>query len=451
MRSCFARARQLKANVRLSVGLLLVACLLSGCSALFHGDAVRLCRSLTPVFNGQTDRIVMRRTDASRTIHGLVVVVAYTAATPQGSADRRAISCVFREDGPAGRLELTNLATEEGPVGEVRLHFIKRHWVDGGHAAINDPSPVALAPFVPEVPTALAHALQALLGGAGGIAIYTLLAAAYALVYGLIGRINLAFGELAMLAGYGAFLGYWVGGGAAGVFAVMVAAVLGIATAVVHGAASGQWLFERLAPRPGQHILIATLGLSIAWSEAVRLVQGSGQRWVSPLSAGPIAVARADEVMVTVTVMGVIVPVVAALALWAARYGLRKTAFGRAWRACSDDPLAAALCGISANRVQAWTIAGSSLLAGIAGVLILLFYGGVGHAGGLVIGLKALIAAVIGGIGSVRAAVLGALTIGLAEVAWSHLVSIDSRDLAIFSALAIVLVLRPEGLFQERA
>jgi branched-chain amino acid transport system permease protein len=425
--------------------------LLAGCGALFHGDAIRICRSLTPVFNGAADRITIRRTEATRTIHGLVVVVAYAAAAGPAPADRRALSCVFQENGPAGRLDLTNLATEDGPIGDVRLHFIKRHWIDGGHAAINDPLPVALASYVPELPGPVARGLQMLLGSAGGIAIYALLAAAYALVYGLIGRINLAFGELAMLGGYGAFLGYWVAGGAAGgTVAVLAAAVVGISTALVHGAASGRWLFERLAPRPGQHLLIATLGLSIVWSEAARLSQGSGQRWVPPLTAGPLAVARADEFLVTVTAMGVIVPCIAALALWACRHVMRTTAFGRAWRACADDPLAAALCGISANRVQAWTIAGSSLLVGLAGVLTLLLYGGVGHSGGLVIGLKALIAAVIGGIGSVRAAVLGALAIGLAEVGWSHLVGIDSRDLAIFSALAIVLVLRPEGLFSQR-
>lgn len=436
----------------LRAGLIaLVAGFLTGCGALFHGDAIRLCRSLTPIFNGPTDRIDIRRTDASRTVHGLLVLIAYTVPREDAPADRRAVSCIFREDGPGGRLDLTNLATEDGPVGDVRLYFIKRLWIDKGHAAISDPSPVTFGPVVPEISRSLAITLQALVASAGGIAIYALLAAAYALIYGLIGRVHLAFGELTILAGYGAFLGYWITGGAMSALAGVIGAlVIGVATAIIHGGALGRLIFERLATRPGQHILIATLGLSIAWSEAMRLSQGTGSRWLSPLSSGPIAIARADDYLVTVTFMGLAVPIVAAAALWTSRHLLHATTFGRAWRAYADDPVAAALCGVGGRRIIGAAMLLASLLTGLAGVLMLAFWGGVGHAGGLTMGLKALIAAVVGGIGSVRAAVLGALVIGLGETAWSHLVSVDSRDLALYVGLAVVLALKPEGLFSTR-
>jgi branched-chain amino acid transport system permease protein len=434
-----------------TVAGLVFAVLLSGCGALLHQDAVRLCRSLIPVLNGASDAIDVRRTDAARTSHGLLVTIAYAATIAKLPPERRAVSCIFREDGPAGRLDLTNLATEDGPVGEVRLYMIKRNWIDKGHAAVNDPAPIALSGIVLDVPTAIAPPLQVLVASLSSLGIYALLAAAYALIYGLIGRIHLAFGELAMLAGYGAFLGYWLGGGVSGTLLALAAAMLiGIATSIMHGAALGRFVFDRLSERPGQHILIATLGLSIAWSELARLSQGTGQRWISPLWNQPIGVARADTFIVTVTPMAVTVPLIATAAIAGILYLMQSTRYGRHWRAVADDPFAAELLGVSRSRVLGQTMVLASALAGLGGVLTLFAYGGVGHAGGLVVGLKALIAAVIGGIGSVRGAVLGAIAVGLAEAAWSYSFSIESRDLAIFCGLALVLILKPDGLFAVR-
>lgn len=427
--------------------MIALAYLLTGCGALFHQDAIRLCRSLIPLFNGPSDTVDVRRADAARTPHGLLVTVAYVV-TASAPASRRAVSCIFREDGPAGRLDLTNLATEDGPVGDVRLYMIKRNWIDKGHASVNDPAPIALSGIIPDIPRAVAGPLQILLTSLSGLGIYAVLAAAYALIYGLLGRIHLAFGDLAMLAGYGACLGFWIAGGATvTMFGMLGALLIGMATSVVHGAALGKFIFDRLIARPGQHILLATLGLSIAWSELARLSQGTGLRWIPPLLNQPIGIARADDYIVTITPMHIAVPLIATLAIFTCLTLMRTSRFGRHWRAVADDPFAASLLGVSRTRVLGQTMILASALAGLGGVLTLMSYGGVGHAGGLVVGLKALIAAVIGGIGSVRGAVLGALTVGLAEAAWSYAVSIESRDLAIFCGLTLVLVLKPGGLF----
>ena len=145
--------------------------------------------------------------------------------------------------------------------------------------------------------------------------------------------------------------------------------------------------------------------------------------------------------------MGLLVPMIAAGALLATLLVLQRSRFGRAWRAFADDPFAAALLGVNPQRVLFMTMVFASCLAGLGGVLTAFVYGGVGHAGGLVVGLKALIAAVIGGIGSVRGAILGALLLGICETAWAVLLPIDYRDPAIFAALALLLAIRPEGLF----
>ena len=110
-------------------------------------------------------------------------------------------------------------------------------------------------------------------------------------------------------------------------------------------------------------------------------------------------------------------------------------------------PLAAELFGVDRGRVLLFTFALASALAGLAGYVMTVYYGTVGYAGGIVLGLKALLAAVAGGIGSVPGAFLGGLLLGCAEAGWSALLPIEFRDLAIFTGLVLLLVVRPSGLF----
>jgi branched-subunit amino acid ABC-type transport system permease component len=134
----------------------------------------------------------------------------------------------------------------------------------------------------------------------------------------------------------------------------------------------------------------------------------------------------------------------AALALLAL---MRWSRFGRAWRACADDALAAELFGVDRGRVLLATFALAATLSGLAGYVMTVYYGTVGYAGGIVLGLKALLAAVAGGIGSVPGAFLGGLLLGCTEAVWSALFPIEFRELAIFTLLVVLLVVRPNGLF----
>ncbi len=429
--------------------VLLTAAIAAGCAVVVESDAVRLCRSLVPAFNSAETTLDVRTVDAARTVHGTLVTVSYLAARGLDVPIKRAISCILKRD-PAkpAYLELTNLATEDGPLGDVRLHLLRRHWIESGRAAVSDPAPVLMIWHLPDVNRRLAELLQIGVGSLTNLSIYALLAASYALIYGLIGRINLAFGELAMVSGYGAFLGFGlVGTDGSALLAVMAAGAFAIWTSVSQGAALGHLLLRPLAAQPGQHILVATVGLSIFWSELVRLTQGSGSRWMAPLLSQPFGLLRSDKYIVTATPMTFIVLTAALTAITAALTLLARSRFGRAWRAFADDPFAASLVGINPTQILFKTMVLASTLAGLAGLLTAFAYGGVGHAAGMVVGLKSLIAAVIGGIGSVRGAVLGAISVAVAETLWSAFFPIEYRDLVIFLALAALLTLRPEGLF----
>ena len=328
---------------------------------------------------------------------------------------------------------LIGVTTESGRLGELRLQLLQRFWLEAEGAAA-DPEPVPGASLSPQVPRAVAVGLQHLLFALPPVAIYALLAAAYSLVYGLVGRLNLAFGELAAVSGYAAFLGVAIAGpDRAWRCRSSSRWCWRLSAGLAYGVATGRLVFAPLMRQSGQRVLIGTIALAIVLQEGLRLAQGSRLKWVQPMLNAPYAVARAGNFVVTVTPMALLAAALclgAALALLAL---MRWSRFGRAWRACADDALAAELFGVDRGRVLLATFALASALAGLAGYVMTVYYGTVGYAGGIVLGLKALLAAVAGGIGSVPGAFLGGLLLGCAEALWSALFPIEFRDLAIFT------------------
>ena len=418
----------------------------SGCTGSIDAGHARTCRSIIPALNPAGAAIQITR--AVAVARGEGVRIEYSVAA-QGGVRRRFVECRFGLGSLVSpeRSTLMAVATDAGPMGDVRLQLLKRFWLEAEGAAA-DPEPVPGATLAPEVPRPVAIALQHALFALPPVAVYAMLAAAYSLLYGLVGRINLAFGELTAASGYAAFLGFAVAGPAwplAGGLAL--ALLLALGAGLMHGVATGRFVLAPLMGQSGQRVLIGTIGLAIALQEYLRLAQGARLQWLRPMLNVPQPVARAGDFVVTVTPMALAAAALCLTGALATLALLRWSRFGRTWRACADDAGAAELCGVERGRVMMQTFALSAALAGLAGYVMSVYYGTLGYAGGVVLGLKALLAAVAGGIGSVAGAFLGGALLGCAEALWSGLFPIEFRDMAIFALLVVLLVLRPAGLF----
>jgi branched-chain amino acid transport system permease protein len=427
--------------------LIAVSALLAACS-LVDSDQVRLCRSILPALHVEGTKITVRSVAVGRDENS--IRITYRREATNGSV-MHAVTCTF-----AGgrfsqqRQSLAGLTADGETFGEVKLHLLKRYWLD-------EPSTALLAPPVsedeishlPQLNRGTALALQHVVAALPQIAIYALLAPAYALIYGLIGRINLAFGELAVIGGQGALIGA-IGGGMLGQgsppLILLCSLLLALAAAATHGELMARAVFAPLAHRSGQAVLVASAGLAVGSMEYVRLAQGGSSRWVPPLLNTPVGVARSGDFLVTVTEGSVATVCLALGASCLLVLVMRRSQFGRNWRATSDEPRAAALFGIDPRAVLIRAFAIASLLAGLAGFIMTSHYGGIGFSGGMAIGIKALIGAVAGGIGSVPGALFGAVLIGSLEALWSAFFPLEHADIAVYSLLAILLIFRPGGL-----
>jgi branched-chain amino acid transport system permease protein len=334
-------------------------------------------------------------------------------------------------------LELLAVETpEEGALSPTVLFLLKTYGLHRGEGR----GATRLPPW--------AYLVQQLLNALAPAAIYALLASGYALIYGITGRINLAFGEFTTVGAFAALAGMLLGAATpAGVPAMVLG---GILVAGVTGAALGAALhvlvFAPLRRRSTQALLIATIGLAIALSEGLRLLTGSTQRWLQPLFTAPLRLG-----LVIVSPGQLALAVLTAMVIAALILLLRWSAFGRSFRACSDDAGAAALMGVNVERMVGQACMLGSMLAALAGFVLAIHYGVVSFAMGTLLGLKALTAAVIGGIGSVPGAALGGVLIGLLEGLWASYLPGSYREVALFALLAILLALRPEGLFGQPA
>ncbi|MBK9082399.1 MAG: branched-chain amino acid ABC transporter permease [Rhizobiales bacterium] len=369
----------------------------------------------------------------------------------RGPDRARFVECRFAErPGSAGEPDLNWVRTQDGVFPEPQLIFLKRFWLATPDAAGADPAPALGLEAARGLPFALAYGLQQMMNALPLMAVYALLAASYALVYGLVGRINLAFGEMAAAGGYAALIGFLALADGRVSLAMGVAAALALWTATLHSGAVAAWVFWPLRRASGQQALVATVGLSLFLQEYLRLTQGASLRWLGPIYAEPIALARSGDFVVTVTPVALMVAAVATAAgLWLLAV-MAWTPFGRDWRASADDPQMAALMGVSPRGVliNAFTLAGG--LAGLAGFVLTAYHGGVGYGTSTTLGLKALIAAILGGVGSVPGALIGGAAVGAFEALWSAVFPIVYRDVAVYTVLVAVLVFRPGGLLGWR-
>ena len=295
----------------------------------------------------------------------------------------------------------------------------------------------------------MAYALQQLINGVTLGMIYGLIAVGYTMVYGIIGMINFAHGDVFMI---GAFLSLisLTALAAFGITNVPLALALTLIFAAAIAALYG-WTVERIAYRPLRGSfrlapLISAIGMSIVLQNFVQVSQGAQPKNMAALIPGGFRLLEQDGFVVQLSWMQVVISVTTLAMLAIFTWLVTRTPLGRAMRACEQDLKMAGLLGIDTDRTISLTFVIGAALATVAGLLFLLYYGSIDFFIGFNAGVKAFTAAVLGGIGSLPGAVLGGLAIGLIEAFWSGYASVQYKDVAAFSILVIVLVFLPTGL-----
>ena len=436
---------------RLAIRLivLIAAATLAGCSPALETDQARLCRMALPALMPQESQISILAQEPYADGRGLSV--AFTARTPGEEPRNHVVSCRFRMAGrPRKSSDLTSLTLDGQPISEARLFLLIRYWLATPEGRAADPAPLGDMSALPLAPHAIVYGLQMAIDGLPLASIYALLAAAYSLIYSLIGRINFAFGEIAAAGGYAAAIAALAMVGWPPAPLLTAVFLLAAAVAAGWGFASARAVFIPLRRARGQQVLVASVGLALFLRELLRLAQGDRSSWMSPELNQPFALARAGDFVAVAAPMAFVVSAVALAAGLSLVLIFRYSRVGREWRAYADDPLAAEMMGVSPAATTARAFALSGALAGLAGAIMTAAFGAVGYGLSATLTLKALTAAIIGGIGSLPGAFLGGLIVGAAETGWSALFPIDYRDIAVYALLTIFIALRPSGLLGQR-
>ena len=283
--------------------------------------------------------------------------------------------------------------------------------------------------------------LQQLINGLSLGAIYALIALGYTMVYGELRIINFAHSDVFMV---GAFIGYFAGKhlphhSYAGGLAAMAAAMIGCA---ILGIAIERLVYRPLRGGPTLNVLITAIGMSLFLEYTGQLLFGATPRAFPPIFPEKLIQVRG----LIVSMNQLIVIVVATLLMIALQFAVFRTKIGTAMRAVALNPKAAQLVGINIDVVISFTFGVGSALAAAGGVLYALNYPSIDPLMGVVPGLKAFVAAVLGGIGNIPGATLGALILGLVETfvdgsRWS-----TYKDAIAFAILIGILLFRPAGL-----
>lgn len=286
--------------------------------------------------------------------------------------------------------------------------------------------------------------------------IYGLIAVGYSMVYGVIGMINFAHGDVYMVSAYvtGITLSVLAYFGVEAIAPTLLIALLVVMSVTgVYG-----WVIERVAYRPLRGSpkltpLISAIGVSLFLQAYVQLAQGPNPQGIKPYLAGAFRVwlGSGEDQFFQITYIQLLIVLVALASMAGLAYLIGHTSLGRSCRATQQDPKMATLLGIDTHRVISIVFVIGAVSASIAGFQVTLNYGSFDFYIGFVVGVKAFTAAVLGGIGSLPGALLGGVLLGLLESLFSGYVSTDYKDVFSFSVLIIVLIFKPSGLLGRPA
>lgn len=274
--------------------------------------------------------------------------------------------------------------------------------------------------------------------------VYAIIALGYTMVYGIAKMLNFAHGDIIMVGAYVALLSMTQAGmppAAAVLAAAVVCTVLGV-------------VIERIAYKPLRNassslaVLITAIGVSYLLQNLALLIFGANpQTFSSVITWKGITLAEGELSISGVTIVTIAVCIVIMIALFTF---VQKTKPGQAMRAVSEDKGAAQLMGINVNGTIALTFAIGSALAAIAGVLLCSAYPSLTPYTGAMPGIKAFVAAVFGGIGSIQGAFIGGLLLGIIEILGRAYISSQMADALVFAVLIIVLLVKPTGLLGKQ-
>ena len=295
----------------------------------------------------------------------------------------------------------------------------------------------------------LYHYLQQLVNGLTVGSTYALIAIGYTMVYGIIGMINFAHGEVYMIGSYIAFI-VLAALALLGLDSLPLMLIGAFAISMIVTSAYG-FSIERVAYRPlrgGNRLipLISAIGMSIFLQNVVRLAQGSRDIAMPSLITGGWSIGPEEGFHATLSYMQLVIFIVTFITMTALTLFISRSRMGRACRACAEDIKMTNLLGINTNNVIALTFVIGAALAAVAGVLLSLYYGVINPYIGFMAGLKAFTAAVLGGIGSIPGAVLGGLLLGVTEAITAGYFSTEYKDVVAFSLLILILLFRPTGI-----
>ena len=294
--------------------------------------------------------------------------------------------------------------------------------------------------------------IQQVFNGLSLGSIYALIALGYTMIYGILRFINFAHGDVFMI---GAFSGYYLGilfafATVSGIASIGMALLIMLGAMIVTGALGftiEKLVYKPLRKSPKLTILITAIGVSLFLEYGGQLVFGADPKsFPSLLENKPLinlsgAVIGSNPVVVLLT---------AGILMVGLRLIVMKTKIGTAMRAVSYNPTAASLMGININAVISFTFIIGSSLAGAAGILYGLNYPSIDPLMGILPGLKAFVAAVLGGIGNIPGAALGGMIIGLLETLVTGYISPTYRDAIAFGILILILLFKPTGLLGKK-
>jgi branched-chain amino acid transport system permease protein len=277
--------------------------------------------------------------------------------------------------------------------------------------------------------------------------IYGLIAIGYTMVYGIIGMINFAHGDIYMVSAYLTAIGIALLAFLGITFlplALLLTLIMVVVITSIYGYTVEKFAYRPLRKSTKLSQLIAAIGVSLVLQNYVVLSQGARSKGIPPLIEGHLRIGSAES-FAQITYIQLIIIIAAIAGMIALTYLIQRTKLGRECRATQQDIGMARILGINVDKAIGLTFVIGSFMAGLAGFLVTLNYGSFDFYIGFIIGIKAFTAAVLGGIGSLPGAMLGGIVLGMSEALFAGFINTDYKDVFAFLILVTVMIFKPTG------